>query len=165
MPRRAVEKAVEQAEILQPPTWNGVERAIERAGPRRAYRILPVLEELEGLTTMKELEEAASAPSREAAVPTPEVNAWSYFRRRQRDWARTFFWRWEQLVVETDGHPFTAPGSPGARYETGRAGTAGWLRAHSLHRRHGEKRGDPHAARRYVQAPMATDPAELGAGA
>jgi len=105
--RRAVEKAVEQAEILQLFDLNAVEQAIERAGPRRGTGILlSVLEELSGPTvTASNLEEAFLAICRETALPAPEVNAWMTLPNGSAIKV-DFLWRKQRLAVETDGHPF-----------------------------------------------------------
>jgi very-short-patch-repair endonuclease len=105
--RRAVESAVEQAEVLRLFDLREVERAIERAGPRRGTStLLSVLEDLDGPTlTASELEEAFLALCREAALPTPEVNAWLTLGDGSAIKV-DFLWRRERLVVETDGHPF-----------------------------------------------------------
>jgi Transcriptional regulator, AbiEi antitoxin/Protein of unknown function (DUF559) len=107
VPRRAVEKAVEQAEILQLFDLIAVEQAIERAGPRRGTGVLvSVLEELSGPTlTASELEEAFLALCRDAGLPTPEVNVWMTLGDGSAIKV-DFLWRRERLVVETDGHPF-----------------------------------------------------------
>jgi very-short-patch-repair endonuclease len=107
VPRRAVEKAVEQAEILQLFDLNAVEQAIDRAGPRRGTGILlSVLEELSGPTlTASELEEAFLALCRDAGLRTPEVNVWMTLSDGSAIKV-DFLWRRERLVVETDGHPF-----------------------------------------------------------
>jgi hypothetical protein len=75
---RAVERAVEQSDVLRIFDLGEVERAIERAGPRRgAGTLVSVLADLEGQTlTENDLEEAFFAISREAGLPTPEVNVW-----------------------------------------------------------------------------------------
>jgi very-short-patch-repair endonuclease len=105
--RRAVERAVEQAEVLRLFDLREIERAIERAGPRRGPGLLSsVLENLEGPTlTQSELEEAFLALCREAALPTPEVNAWETLEDGSAI-KIDFLWRKERLAVETDGHPF-----------------------------------------------------------
>jgi hypothetical protein len=105
--RRAVERAVEQSDVLRLFDLSEVQRAIERAGPRRGTGILlSVLEDLDG-TTLKEtdLEEAFLALCRAAALPTPEVNVWMTLPDGTP--ARIdFLWRTERLAVETDGGPF-----------------------------------------------------------
>ena len=105
--RRAVERAVEQAEVLRLFDLHEVQRAMERAGPRRGTGLLSsVLEDLNGPTlTASELEEAFLALCRQAALPTPEVNAWMTLSDGSPIKV-DFLWRRERLAVETDGHPF-----------------------------------------------------------
>ena len=105
--RRAVERAVEQAEVLRLFDLRAIERAIERAGPRRGTGLLSsVLENLNGPTlTESELEEAFLTLCRNAALPTPEVNAWMALPDGSAIKV-DFLWRKERLAVETDGHPF-----------------------------------------------------------
>jgi hypothetical protein len=105
--RRAVERAVEQAEVLRLFDLREIELAIERAGPRRGTGLLSsVLENLDGPTlTESELEEAFLALCRAAALPTPEVNAWMTLSDGSPIKV-DFLWRRERLAVETDGHPY-----------------------------------------------------------
>src|SRR5215208_964288 len=107
VPRRAVERAVEQPEVLCLFDLREVERAIERAGPRRGTGILlSVLEDLGGATlTASELEEAFLALCREAGLPTPEVNVWMTLPDGTPA-KIDFLWRAERLAVETDGGRF-----------------------------------------------------------
>jgi Transcriptional regulator, AbiEi antitoxin/Protein of unknown function (DUF559) len=105
--RRAVERAVEQAEVLRLFDLTEVQLAIERAGPRRgAGLVSSVLKTLNGPTlTESELEEAFLALCRRADLPTPEVNAWMTLPDGSAIKV-DFLWRSERLAVETDGHPF-----------------------------------------------------------
>jgi very-short-patch-repair endonuclease/predicted transcriptional regulator of viral defense system len=105
--RRALERAVEQAEVLQLFDLRAVERAVERAGPRRgAGLLLSVLADQGGSTlTESELEEAFLALCREAALPDPEVNAWMTLEDGSAI-KIDFLWRRERLAIETDGHSF-----------------------------------------------------------
>jgi predicted transcriptional regulator of viral defense system len=105
--RRAVERAVEQAEVLRLFDLHEAQRAMERAGPRRGTGLLSsVLEDLNGPTlTASHLEEAFLALCRAAALPTPEVNAWMTLSDGSPIKV-DFLWRRERLAVETDGHPF-----------------------------------------------------------
>jgi len=107
VPSRAVERAVEQAEVLQLFDLNEVERAIDRAGRRRGGGMLAsVLEDLHGQTlTESELEEAFLALCRDTNLPTPEVNAWMTLPDGTPA-KIDFLWRRERLAVETDGHRF-----------------------------------------------------------
>jgi very-short-patch-repair endonuclease len=102
--RRAVERAVDRAEVLQLFDLRAVEEALERAGPRRgAGTLRAVLANLEEPTlTREELEERFLALCRSAALPSPSVNAWITLDDGvvyQAD----FLWRMEKLIVETDG--------------------------------------------------------------
>ncbi len=105
--RRAVERAVEQSDVLDLFDLREVERAIERAGPRRGTGVLlSVLEDLDGQTlTDTELEEAFLALCREAALPTPEVNVWMTLADGTPA-KIDFLWRAERLAIETDGGRF-----------------------------------------------------------
>ncbi len=105
--RRAVERAVEQAEVLRLFDLRAIQRAIDRAGPRRGTGLLSsVLENLNGPTlTESELEEAFLALCRRADLPTPEVNAWMTLPDGSAIKV-DFLWRSERLAVGTDGHPF-----------------------------------------------------------
>jgi hypothetical protein len=107
VPKRAVEKAVEQSEVLRLFDLREVGRAIDRAGRRRGARMLhSVLEDLEGSTlTDTELEETFLALCREAGLPTPEVNAWMTLLDGTPA-KIDFLWREERLAVETDGGAF-----------------------------------------------------------
>ena len=107
VPRRAVERAVEQADVLRLFDLRDVERAIELAGPRRGSgTLLSVLEDLNGPTlTDSDLEEAFLSLCRVANLPTPEVNAWMTLPDGTPA-KIDFLWRAERLAVETDGGPF-----------------------------------------------------------
>ena len=104
--RRAVERAVEQAEVLRLFDLREVQQAIERAGPRRGPGLLSsVLENLDGPTlTQSELEEAFLALCRAATLPTPRVSTMTLSDGSPIK--VDFLWRRERLAVETDGHPF-----------------------------------------------------------
>jgi hypothetical protein len=106
-PRRALERAVEQADVLRLFDLHEVEQAIERAGPRRGTGLLTsVLNDLNGPTlTASDLEEAFLALCREAALPAPEVNVWMNLPDGTPA-KIDFLWRAERLAVETDGGPF-----------------------------------------------------------
>jgi len=105
--RRAVEIAVEKAEILHLFDLRAIEAALGRAGARRGVGLLSsVLEDMTGPTlTESELEEAFLAISRRAGLADPEVNAWMTLPDGTA--ARIdFLWRSERLAVEVDGHPY-----------------------------------------------------------
>jgi hypothetical protein len=104
---RALERAVEQADVLRLFDLHEVQAAIERAGPRRGCGLLlSLLEDLQGPTlTASDLEEAFLALCREAALPPPEVNAWMTLPDGTPA-KIDFLWRAERLAVEADGGPF-----------------------------------------------------------
>jgi predicted transcriptional regulator of viral defense system len=106
--RRAVEIAVEQAEVLRLFDQQATEQAMRRAGSTHGRTLLSsVLEDLsQGSTlTESELEEAFLEIVRRTGLPPPEVNA--HMTLGDGTPARIdFFWRAERLAVETDGHPF-----------------------------------------------------------
>jgi predicted transcriptional regulator of viral defense system len=100
---RAVERAVEQAEILHSFDLKEVEKALARAGPRRGAGVLrAVLRELGGPTaTKRELEERFLAVCRGASLPQPAVNDWLDLGGTELQ--VDFLWRAQRLIVETDG--------------------------------------------------------------
>jgi hypothetical protein len=105
--RRAVERAVEQAEVLRLFDLREVHHTIQRAGRRRGPGLLlSVLDNLGApALTASELEETFLALCREVALPRPEVNVWMTLPDGTAVKV-DFLWREERLVVETDGHPF-----------------------------------------------------------
>jgi Transcriptional regulator, AbiEi antitoxin/Protein of unknown function (DUF559) len=102
--RRAVEKAVDQAEVLRVFDLKAVEDALARAGPRRGGGTLrAVLAGYEGPTlTNRELEERFLALIRQASLPSPAVNAW-IATVDGVTYQADFLWREQKLIVETDG--------------------------------------------------------------
>ena len=106
--RRAVETAVEQAEVLRLFDQKAIDDAIRRAGPRRGTGLLSSVlhDENTGQTlTESALEEAFLAIVRRAGLQDPEVNTWITLPDGTP--ARIdFLWREQRLAVEIDGHPF-----------------------------------------------------------
>ena len=102
--RRAVERAVDQAEMLQLFDGRAVHEALARAGPKRGAGILRgVLADLTGPTlTRSELEERFLALCRAASLPSPAVNVWITLDDGIA-YKADFLWRKQQLIVETDG--------------------------------------------------------------
>jgi very-short-patch-repair endonuclease/predicted transcriptional regulator of viral defense system len=101
---RAVERAVDQAEVIRLFDGRAVAGALERAGPRRGAGILrAVLADLdEPRLTRRELEERFLALCRAASLSSPAVNAWIALDHGviyQAD----FLWRAQRLIAETDG--------------------------------------------------------------
>jgi very-short-patch-repair endonuclease len=102
--RRAVERAVDQAEVLQLFDLRAVDDALARAGPKRgAGTLRAVLADYDEPTlTDKELEERFLALCRAACLPSPSVNAWITLDDGIA-YKADFLWRHEKLIVETDG--------------------------------------------------------------
>jgi Transcriptional regulator, AbiEi antitoxin/Protein of unknown function (DUF559) len=104
--RRDVERACNQAEILDLLDLHALLDQIERNAARVASRRLrAALNEhyLGGAPTWSELEEAFLALCRAAGVPRPEVNAWIAPDDGEPAIRADFVWREHRLVVETDG--------------------------------------------------------------
>jgi predicted transcriptional regulator of viral defense system len=111
VPRRQVERAVEQAEFLRLFDLRAVEDVLARANGRPGAAVLrSVLVDLEepGLTA-SETEERFLALCRASALDTPEVNA-DLFVDGGPPITVDFLWRQQRLAVETD-----AFGTHGAR--------------------------------------------------
>ena len=104
VPRRAVERAVDQAELLRLFDLRAVEDALDRAGRRRGAGLLrAVLADYEEPTiTRRELEERFLALCRSASLPSPSVNAWITLSEGVA-YQADFLWREHKLIVETDG--------------------------------------------------------------
>jgi hypothetical protein len=102
--RRAVERAVDQAEVLRIFDGKAVHEALERAGPRRGAGILrAVLQSYEEPTlTDRQLEERFLALCRKASLPSPAVNAWVTLADGV-SYRADFLWRGHRLIAETDG--------------------------------------------------------------
>jgi hypothetical protein len=106
--RRAVEQAVEQAEVFRRFDLRAVEEALTRKGPSRGKSVLSsVLTELSNAPTLTAsgLEEAFLAIARAAGLPDPEVNAWMTLPDGTPA-KIDFLWRSERLAIETDSHAF-----------------------------------------------------------
>jgi very-short-patch-repair endonuclease len=105
VPRRQLERAVEQAEVLRVFDLVELREAIARANGRRGAAVLrsvlAALDDEPGLTA-SELEEAFLALCRDAGLPEPAVNEWV----RVDDGPplkADFLWRSQRLIVELDG--------------------------------------------------------------
>jgi very-short-patch-repair endonuclease len=107
VPPRAVERAVDQAEVLRLFDRREVDETLERAGPRRgAGALRTLLEGYKGPTlTDRELEELFLALCRKTSLPSPAVNAWVTLADGV-SYKADFLWRAERLVVETDSRRF-----------------------------------------------------------
>jgi very-short-patch-repair endonuclease len=102
--RRAVERAVDQADVLNVFDLRAVEEVLARAGPRRGAGILRAVlaDYAEPTLTSKELEERFLALCRQASLPSPAVNAWITLDDGIA-YKADFLWRKARLIVETDG--------------------------------------------------------------
>jgi predicted transcriptional regulator of viral defense system len=102
--KRAVEKAINQAEAMRRFDLRAVEEVLSRAAGRRGAAVLKrVLAEYEGPTlTDRELEDRFLALCRSASVPRPAVNEWITLDGGVA-YKADFLWRAERLIVETDG--------------------------------------------------------------
>jgi very-short-patch-repair endonuclease len=105
--RRAIERAVDQAEVLRVFDGKAVHEALARAGPRRGAGVLrAVLESYQEPTlTDREMEERFLALCRRAALPSPAVNTWITLGDGV-SYKADFLWRGHMLVVETDSRGF-----------------------------------------------------------
>ncbi len=104
LPRRAVERAFDQAEVLRVLDALEIEDVLARAGNHRGAGVLRAVlaGHVAGSTlTRNDLEEAFLAICRQAGVPTPEVNAW--IALEPTGYEADFFWRSHRLIAETDG--------------------------------------------------------------
>jgi predicted transcriptional regulator of viral defense system len=106
-PRRVVERALDQAEVLKLFDMGAVEDVLTRAHGRRGASALRALlaDRLEPTLTRSELEERFLALCREASVADPAVNAWITLDAGIA-YPVDFLWRAEQVAIETDGRDF-----------------------------------------------------------
>ena len=102
--RSAVERAVNQAEVLRLFDGKAVHEALARAGPRRgAGTLRAVLESYtEPALTRKGIEERFLALCRKSTLPSPAVNTWITLNDGVA-YEADFLWRTEKLIAETDG--------------------------------------------------------------
>jgi predicted transcriptional regulator of viral defense system len=103
-PRRVVERAFDQAEVLQVLDARQIEDVLARAGRHRGAAVLrAVLEDHSpGRTlTRNDLEEAFLAICDQARLPRPAVNVW--IALEPIGYEADFLWREHGLIAETDG--------------------------------------------------------------
>ena len=113
IPRRQLERAVEQAELLRRFDLRAIEEVLAHANGRRGAGVLRgVLAELvdEPGLTANTLEDSFLELCRAAGLPKPEVNQWIALDDGPPVRA-DFLWRRQRLIVETDGW-----GSHGTRH-------------------------------------------------
>jgi hypothetical protein len=130
VPRRQLERAVEQAEQLRLFDLRAIEDVLAHANGRRGAAVLRgVLAELDdepGLTA-SELEDRFVELCQAAGLPKPEVNQWVKVDAGPPIRA-DFLWRRQRLIVETDGWRFhgTRQSFERDRLRDQRARLAGW---------------------------------------
>jgi very-short-patch-repair endonuclease len=102
--RPAVERAVDQAELLRLFDGTAVTEALARAGPRKGAGVLrAVLGAYEQPALTEEgIEEAFLALCRNASLPSPAVNTWITLDDGVA-YKADFLWREHKLIAETDG--------------------------------------------------------------
>jgi very-short-patch-repair endonuclease len=104
LPRRAVERAFDQAEVLQVLDARAIEDVLERThGHRGNGTLRSVLDQHSPGSTLtrNDLEEAFLAICRTAQLPWPEVNVW--IPLEPTGYQADFLWREHGLIAETDG--------------------------------------------------------------
>jgi hypothetical protein len=105
--RRGLERAFDQAEILEVFDLRALEKQLEHNRYRPCARVVRTVldEHYAGRTpTWLELEERFLALTRSAGLPDPEVNTWIVTDEREPALRVDFLWRRERLIVETDGY-------------------------------------------------------------
>jgi Protein of unknown function (DUF559)/Transcriptional regulator, AbiEi antitoxin len=107
VPRRALERAIDQAEVLRVFDLGAVEEVLSPANGRRgAAQLKLVLAEYAGPTlTDRELEERFFELCERAGVPRPAVNVWITLDDGIA-YKADFMWREHKLIAETDGRGF-----------------------------------------------------------
>jgi very-short-patch-repair endonuclease len=103
-PRRAVERAVDQAEVLRVLDARQIEDVLARAGHHRGAGVLRAVlhDHAPGTTrTRNDLEEAFLAICRAANLPQPEVNVW--IALEPTGYEADFLWREQRFIAEVDG--------------------------------------------------------------
>jgi very-short-patch-repair endonuclease len=104
LPRRAVERSIDEAEILQLLDAKPIQDILERThGHKGNAPLRSILDDhFPGSTpTRNDLEEAFLAICDKARLPRPEVNAW--IPLEPIGYKADFLWRQHDLIAETDG--------------------------------------------------------------
>jgi hypothetical protein len=104
IPRRQVERAFDQAEVLQVLDANQIEDVLGRTHGHRGNAMLrSILDDYAPGTalTRNTLEEAFLAICDNAGLPRPEVNVW--IALEPTSYEADFLWRGHGLIAETDG--------------------------------------------------------------
>ena len=104
LPRRAVERAFDQAEVLEVLDARQIADVLARAGGHQGAGMLRAIlrEHSPGSTlTRNDLEEAFLAICQAAKLPRPEVNVW--IALKPTGYEADFLWREWGLIAEVDG--------------------------------------------------------------
>jgi predicted transcriptional regulator of viral defense system len=107
VPRRAVERAFDQAEVMHRLDQRALESQLARNAKRSEAAIMRAIVEQHragSTVTWSKFEESFLAVCRDANVPTPEVNVWVTPPDGGPALQVDFLWRDARLIVETDGH-------------------------------------------------------------
>ncbi|MEY2513937.1 MAG: hypothetical protein QOJ89_1295, partial [bacterium] len=103
MPRRIVERAFNQAEMLRVLDMKQIDDVLSRAGGHRGAVVLrAIIGDYTGPTmTRNDLEEALLAICHAAGLPQPEVNVW--IACEPIGYEADLLWRAQRLIAEADG--------------------------------------------------------------
>ena len=105
--RRALERAYDQADVLEVFDLRALEDQLERNRHRQCARVVrAVLDEhyVGSTPTWSKFEEAFLKLTRATGIPDPEVNVWLVLDDQESALRVDFVWRRQRLIVETDGH-------------------------------------------------------------
>ncbi len=103
-PRRAVERAFDQADVLRVLDLRQIADVLARAGRHPGAGVLRAIADDHSRKpelTRNDLEEAFLAICADAGLPRPEVNVW--IALEPTGYEADFLWRAERLIAETDG--------------------------------------------------------------
>jgi very-short-patch-repair endonuclease len=103
LPRRVVERAFNQADVLRVLDMRQIDDVLSRAGGHRGAAVLrAVIGDYAAPTpTRNDLEEAFLAICRAAGLPEPKVNVW--IALEPTGYEADFLWPAQRLIAETDG--------------------------------------------------------------
>ncbi len=131
VPRRAIERALDQADVMQVFDLNALEDQLARNPHHPGGPLLrSVLEEhyVGSTPTESELEEAFFALTRRLGLPDPKVNRWIDLSDGLPMIRADFVWYEQRVIVETDGGKFHGTRQARERdpHRDQRAMLAGW---------------------------------------
>ena len=104
LPRRVIERAIDEAELLQLLDATAIQDVLDRTHKHKGNATLRSIldDHFPGTTpTRNDLEEAFLAICDKARLPRPEVNAWIPIE--PIGYSADFLWRPNRLIAETDG--------------------------------------------------------------